>query len=67
MVDDRSAATAPARKAAMDRFERQVDPEGKLEPAERIRRGEMARRAFFADMAYKSAAARRRRKPAAPQ
>lgn len=39
---DRSARTAPARKAAMDRYERQVDPEGTLDPAERARRAEHA-------------------------
>jgi hypothetical protein len=29
-TEDRVARTWPARKAAMDRFEREVDPEGKL-------------------------------------
>ena len=29
-TDDRAARTAPARKAALDRFEREVDPEGTL-------------------------------------
>jgi hypothetical protein len=32
---DRSARTWPARKAAMDKFEREVDPEGKLTIQER--------------------------------
>jgi hypothetical protein len=51
--DDRTAATAKARAAALSRFERQVDPDGRLEPAERARRAESARKAFFAAMALK--------------
>lgn len=43
---DPSAATAPARKAFADRFERQVDPTGVLEPHERARRAMSARKAF---------------------
>lgn len=63
-TDDRQAATAPARAAARNRFDKQVDPDGVLPEAERIKRADCARRAFYADMARKSAAARRRRKPA---
>lgn len=50
-VEDRRAATAKARKAFLDRFERQVDPDGVLEPAERARRAESARKAHFTRMA----------------
>lgn len=57
---DRAARTAPARKAALERFERQVDPDGTLDPAERAVRAEHARRAYFQRLAQKSAAARRR-------
>ena len=57
---DRSARTAPARKAAADRFEREVDPDGSLDPAERARRAEHARKAYFIRLAMKSAEARRR-------
>ena len=32
---DRPARTAPARRAFNQRFEREVDPDGKLDPAER--------------------------------
>ncbi|WP_433368441.1 hypothetical protein ACQPZX_41570 [Actinoplanes sp. CA-142083] len=64
-IDDRPAATAAARTAARNRFEKQVDPDGVLTEGERTRRAEMARRAFYADMARKSVAARRRRKKAA--
>jgi hypothetical protein len=60
-TEDRAARTAPARKAADDRFERQVDPDGKLPPAERAQRAEHARKAYFARLALKSAQARRRR------
>ena len=58
---DRAARTANARKAALDRFEREVDPEGTLMPSERARRAASARKAYFARLALKSAQARRRR------
>lgn len=51
--------TAPARCAFMDRFEREVDPEGVLPPAERARRAEHARKAHMTKLAYRSALARR--------
>lgn len=63
--DDRSARTAKARKAALDRFEKEVDPEGVLTPAERARRAEHARKAYFQRLALKSAQARRKRAEAA--
>ena len=59
---DRAAATAAARKAFADRFERQVDPDGVLEPTERARRAQSARKAFFMRLALKSAQARRARR-----
>lgn len=59
-TDDRPAATAAARSAARNRFEKLVDPDGVLSQEERARRADMARRAFYADMARKSAAARRK-------
>lgn len=59
---DRSARTAPARRTALERFERQVDPDGRLNPAERARRAEQAMRAHMARLALRSAQARRRRK-----
>lgn len=57
---DRAARTAAARKAAHDRFARQVDPEGVLPPDERARRADSARRAHFSRLAMLSARARRR-------
>jgi len=51
---DRTGETAPARAAFLDRFDREVDPEGVLAPAERARRAEHARKAYFTRLAYKS-------------
>src|SRR5262245_27928645 len=39
-LDDPAAHTAPARRSFLERFEREVDPEGILEPVERARRAE---------------------------
>lgn len=58
-TSDPAARTEPARRAFDSRFEREVDPEGVLAPAERARRAESARRAYFHKLAYKSAASRR--------
>lgn len=44
----------------MERFEKQVDPDGELDPAERARRAEHARKSYFAGLALKSAQARRK-------
>lgn len=61
-TEDRAARTWPGRKAAMDRFEREVDPDGVLTPQERAKRAEWARKAHMYRLALKSAAARQRRK-----
>ncbi|MFB9926054.1 hypothetical protein ACFORO_12255 [Amycolatopsis halotolerans] len=61
---DRKQMTAAANRANRDRFERQVDPEGVLEPGERARRAEYARKAYFTALAAKSAEARARRRAA---
>ncbi len=58
---DPSAATAPARQAFRDSFEKAVDPDGVLDPVERSRRAEYARKAHYLRMALKSAQARRAR------
>lgn len=60
-TSDRSARTANARRAMLEKFEQQVDPDHKLAPAERALRAEHARKAHFKRMALKSAQARRRR------
>ena len=61
-TSDRTAATATARQAFLNRFEKQVDPDGVLDPAERARRAESARKAHFTRLALRSAQARRARK-----
>lgn len=58
-TEDRSARTAPARAAALARFEAEVDPAGVLAPMERRRRAEHARRAHMKRLALRSAKARR--------
>lgn len=57
---DAREGTAAARQAAHDRFATQVDPDGVLPPAERARRAEAARKAYFTRLALKSAQARRK-------
>jgi hypothetical protein len=59
-TEDRPARTAAARRAFLARFEREVDPDGTLSPAERERRAESARKAYFARLAMASAKARRK-------
>jgi hypothetical protein len=56
---DPAGRTAAARRAFLDRFERQVDPSRELPLDERARRAEHARKAYFASLALKSAKARR--------
>lgn len=46
-TQDRSARTRPAREAFLKRFEREVDPDGKLPPDERARRANHALRAHM--------------------
>lgn len=58
---DRTARTAAARRALDEKFERDVDPDGTLTPAERAKRAANARKAHFKRLALKSAQARRRR------
>jgi hypothetical protein len=58
---DSRELTAPARKAFNDRFEREVDPERLLDTAERARRAQAAKKAYFTRLAMRSARARRLR------
>ena len=58
---DSRELTAAARAAFRDKFQREVDPDGTLPPAERALRAEMARKAHYARLALKSAQARRER------
>lgn len=61
-TENRSIRTLPARLGLLARFERLADPDGELLPAERHKRAESLRKAHYADMARKSARARRLRK-----
>jgi hypothetical protein len=58
---NRSARTLPARMAMQAKFEREVDPDGTLPPAERAKRAGNARKAYYKRLALKSAQARRRK------
>lgn len=55
---NRAARTEAARKAAHDRFETKVDPEGVMPVEERRQRADAARSKHFSQMAYRSAIAR---------
>jgi len=57
-VTDPAAHAAPARKVFLSRFEREVDPKGVLEPQERARRAEHAKKAYFTRLALASSKAR---------
>jgi hypothetical protein len=63
--NDARETTAKARAAFLARFERLADPEGRLPLAERRRRAQQLRSAYFARLALASAKARRARRPAA--
>lgn len=58
---DRAARTAAGTKAFLDRFERQVDPEGVLPEEVRVAMANHARKAYMLQLAERSAAARRRK------
>lgn len=49
---DRAEGTQAARDAFLQRFVTEVDPDGVLDPVERDRRAESARRAYFQRMAF---------------
>lgn len=59
-TDDRTARTAPARAAFMDQFDAMVPPEV-TDPAERMRRAEHFKIAYFKRLALKSAQSRRKK------
>lgn len=58
-ASDPSERTAPARATFNRRFEDQVDPNRELPEAERARRAESLRRAYFTKLALRSAKSRR--------
>jgi hypothetical protein len=59
---DRSARTKAARDGLLAKYEREVDPDGKLPPEERRRRAEHLRKAHMARMALASSRARAAKK-----
>jgi hypothetical protein len=62
---DGLAHTAAARAAspgALSYWELKIDPDGKLDPLERARRAEKARRAHFTNLALKSSQSRARKR-----
>jgi hypothetical protein len=62
---DPRQTTAKARQTFLARFKANVDPNGELDPIERLRRAEQARKAHFSRMALHAAKARREKKEAA--
>jgi hypothetical protein len=61
---DPRETTKPARAAFLSRFEREVDPEGLLDPAERSRRARHALKAHMTRLSMSSVKARAARKAA---
>lgn len=57
---DPVARTAPARAALVAKFEREVDPEGVLDPVERARRASHARSAHYLRLQLRSVESRRK-------
>lgn len=55
---DGSQGTQAARDAFLSRFDREVDPTGQLDPRERARRAEAAKRAHFQRLAFQRHRAR---------
>jgi hypothetical protein len=60
-----SQAARDASPGSLNWHERQVDPDGVLDPVERARRAKHAKKAYFIDLALKSAKARAARKAGA--
>ena len=58
---NRAARLAPAHAARDARFDKLVDPDGVMNPVDRGKAAASARKAFYTEMARKSAAARRQR------
>ena len=58
---DPKETTKKARTAFAARFDRQVDPDRQLPPAERARRADAALQAYFTELQLRSSRTRRRR------
>ena len=57
---DSRKTSEPGRKRFLSSFEEQVDPDGTLEPEERVRRAEHLKKAYFTRLALLSAEQRRK-------
>jgi hypothetical protein len=66
-TQNRTARTEPGRRGLLKRFEREVDPDGTLDPAERAMRAENLKKAYFQRLAFRSAKARRAHRDGVPQ
>lgn len=53
-------STSAGTAAFMARFDREVDPEGQLDPAERARRADHARKSYMSKLALKASRSRSR-------
>jgi hypothetical protein len=62
---DRTAATAPGRRAFIEKFEREADPDGTLDPVLRAKLAENLRRAYYQQLSFRSSRARQARKAGA--
>lgn len=58
---DPRLTTLAARRAFLDRFSKEADPEGALPPEERARRARHLRAAYFTRLALRSVQVRRQR------
>lgn len=58
-TSDRTARTRASREKFLQRFEREVEPDGKLPPDERRRRAEHAKRAYMLRLAKRAVTARK--------
>ena len=61
---DSRQMTARGRAEFLARFEREVDPDGVLDPIERRRRADHARRAYFTRLSLAAVAAKRAKRAA---
>lgn len=60
-TEDKTTPTQPARDAFLERFEREVDPDGKLPEKQRTERALYAMHAHMTELARRSARVRRQR------
>jgi hypothetical protein len=59
---DRTARTEPGRRAFREKFEREVDPDGVMDPVTRAKAAESARRAHYKRLSLKASKAAKARK-----